>query len=74
MWGSVVIVAGLAAGLGFLIADAFSAADGARLAAFTIGGLIAMLTTSMIPFAYAKGGLAAGIWAVLGFGITMASS
>ena len=74
LWGSVVIVAGLAAGLGFLIADFVQGADGARLAAFTIGGLIAMLTTSMIPFAYEKGGLAAGIWAVVGFGVSLASS
>jgi len=74
LWGTVVIVAGLAAGLGFLIADAFAIADGARVAAFTIGGLIAMLTTSMIPFAYEKGGLPAGIWAVVGFGLTLATS
>ncbi len=47
LWGSVVIVSGL----GFVIADFFQIADGARLAAFTIGGLIAMLATSMIPFA-----------------------
>jgi ZIP family zinc transporter len=74
LWGTVVLAAGLAAGVGFLIADAFASADGARLAAFTIGGLIAMLTTSMIPFAYEKGGLAAGMWAVLAFGITLAAS
>jgi len=74
LWGTVVIVAGLAAGLGFLIADAFAIADGARVAAYTIGGLIAMLTTSMIPFAYEKGGLPAGIWAVVGFGLTLATS
>jgi ZIP family zinc transporter len=74
LWGTVVAAAGLAAALGFWIASEVAAANGARLAAFTIGGLIAMLTTSMIPFAYEKGGLAAGMWAVVGFGLTLASS
>jgi len=73
LWGTVVLTAGVSAA-GFVIAEAVSDADGARLAAFTIGGLVAMLTTSMIPFAYQKGGLAAGIWAVVGFGISLAAS
>jgi len=74
LWGSVVLVAGAFSALGFTIAEALGDANGARLAAFTIGGLITMLTTSMIPFAYEKGGLMAGIWAVVGFGITLAAS
>lgn len=74
LWGSVVVLAGGFSGLGFVIAEAVSEADGARVAAFTIGGLIAMLTTSMIPFAYQKGGIGAGILAVVGFGLTLAAS
>lgn len=74
LWGSVVLAAGGLSMLGFAVASAISEADGARVAAFTIGGLIAMLTTSMIPFAYRKGGIAAGIWAVLGFAISLAAS
>jgi ZIP family zinc transporter len=74
LWGGVVLAAGIFSAAGFVIAQAVSDADGARLAAFTIGGLVAMLTTSMIPFAYEKGGLAAGIWAVAGFGISLAAS
>jgi ZIP family zinc transporter len=74
LWGSVVLVAGAFSAIGFAIAEALGDVNGARLAALTIGGLITMLTTSMIPFAYGKGGLMAGIWAVVGFGITLAAS
>ena len=38
--------------------------------AFAAGGLIAMLTTSLIPFSYERGGLITGIWAVAGFAIS----
>lgn len=74
LWGSVVILAGAFSAAGFAISAALGDVNGARVAAFTIGGLIAMLTTSLIPFAYEKGGLPAGIWAVVGFGITLAAS
>jgi ZIP family zinc transporter len=74
LWGAVVIAAGVFSAVGFLAADALGDVNGARLAAFTIGGLITMLTTSMIPFAYEKGGAAAGLWAAFGFAVTLASS
>lgn len=50
-----------------------------QLAGFGAGALLAaaafaMLTTSLIPFAYRKGGIAAGIWAVLGFALSLAAS
>ena len=74
LWGSVVLIAGVLSALGFVIAEAVSDANGARLAAFTIGGLVTMLTTSMIPFAFEKGGVTAGVWAVVGFGLTLAAA
>lgn len=74
LWGTVVLLSGVLAAVGFVFADAFGDIGGARIAAFTIGGLIAMLTTSLIPFAYQKGGLAAGMWAVVGFAVTLAAS
>jgi len=74
LWGSVVLLSGILAGVGFAFASALGDVGGARIAAFTIGGLIAMLTTSLIPFAYEKGKLAAGMWAVVGFGLTLAAS
>jgi ZIP family zinc transporter len=74
LWGSIVVASGIFAAIGFLFAGALGEIGAARIAAFTIGGLIAMLTTSLIPFAYQKGGLAAGMWAVVGFGVTLAAS
>ena len=74
LWGSVVLLSGVLAAVGYALARQFGDVGGARIAAFTIGGLIAMLTTSLIPFAYDKGKLAAGMWAVVGFAITLAAS
>lgn len=74
LWGSVVVAAGVLAALGYALAQNISDVNGARVAAFTIGGLVTMLTTSMIPFAYRKGGKAAGMWAVVGFALTLAAS
>ena len=74
LWGSVVLLSGILAAVGYAFAQQLGDVGGARIAAFTIGGLIAMLTTSLIPFAYEKGGLAAGMWAVVGFGLTLAAS
>ena len=68
MWGSVVLACGVAASAGYLVATTFDAAGiGAAAAALAAGGLLAMLTDSLIPFAYEKGGLGAGFATVVGF-------
>ncbi|HLA16506.1 MAG TPA: hypothetical protein VJZ72_06345 [Candidatus Limnocylindrales bacterium] len=67
MWGSVVIACGIAAVLGFVVAENLSDATGARAAALASGGLLAMLTNSLVPFAYQKGGAPAGFATVIGF-------
>ncbi len=72
VWGAVVIASGLAAGLGFLIASNFTDVNGARMAALAAGGLLAMLTDSLIPFAYERGGTAAGLGTVVGFAVSLA--
>ncbi|HET9345705.1 MAG TPA: hypothetical protein VFO05_08385 [Candidatus Limnocylindrales bacterium] len=72
MWGAVVLACGLAAVLGFVIASNLDDATGARAAAIAAGGLLAMLTNSLIPFAYAKGGAPAGFATVVGFGVALA--
>jgi ZIP family zinc transporter len=74
MWGAVVVVAGIFSAVGYGVAQALGDVNGARLGAFTTGGLITMLMTSMVPFAYEKGGVAAGIWATVGFAIQLAAS
>jgi zinc transporter, ZIP family len=72
MWGVVVVACGVTAGLGYVIADAFGAVGG-RAAAFAAGGLLAMLTDSLMPYAFDRGGSWAGVWTVVGFAASMAS-
>ncbi len=71
MWGAVVLVCALTAVFGFWLGNTFSAATGAGAAAIAAGGVLAMLTDSLIPFSFAKGGRPAGIWTVVGFALTL---
>jgi zinc transporter, ZIP family len=73
MWGAVVVACGVTAGLGYAVADAFGA-TGAPAAAFAAGGLLAMLTDSLMPYAFEHGGSYAGVWTVVGFAMSTASS
>jgi ZIP family zinc transporter len=72
MWSGVVVASSLAAGLGFLAASNISGVNGARMAALAAGGILAMLTNSLMPFAYERGGNLTGIWTVVGFAIAFA--
>jgi ZIP family zinc transporter len=74
MWGVVVVIAGVCAVAGYVLATTFTGVAGDRIAAFTVGGLVTMITTSLVPFAYDKGGNAAGLWAVVGLATTLASA
>lgn len=74
MWGAVVVLSGIFAWAGYFLATSFSGATRDRIAAFTVGGLITMTTTSLIPFAFGKGGIAAGLWAAVGFAASLATS
>jgi ZIP family zinc transporter len=71
MWGSVVFACGVAAGLGFLLSDA-AGAQGGRAAGLAAGGVLAMLTNSLMPYAFDRAGAWAGIWTVVGFAASMA--
>jgi zinc transporter, ZIP family len=73
MWGAVVLACGVTAALGYLAANAIGATGG-RAAAFAAGGLLAMLTDSLMPYAFDRGGSFAGVWTVVGFAASMASS
>ncbi len=73
MWSLVVVACGVAAAVGFLVADAFGL-TGDAVAAFAAGGLIAMLTDSLIPYAFERAKLQAGIWVVVGFAVALAGS
>ena len=74
MWAGVVIACGVAAALGFIAASVLPDALGGRAAAFAAGGLVAMLTNSLVPFAYQRAGSLAGITTVIGFAVAVATS
>jgi zinc transporter, ZIP family len=69
MWGAVVLVCGLAAALGF--AGGARGTPGDRLAAIAAGGVLTMLTDSLMPLAFTRGGRLAGIWTVVGFAVAI---
>ena len=72
MWTAVLVACAVAAGLGFAGAKVLGDATGGRAAAFAAGGLLAMLTDSLVPFAYQHAGIQAGIWTVIGFAVSLA--
>jgi zinc transporter, ZIP family len=61
------LACGVAAVLGYAAADAVDDVTGSRMAALAAGGLLAMLTNSLVPFAYDRGGELAGVATVVGF-------
>jgi zinc transporter, ZIP family len=71
MWALVLMFCGVASGLGYLLANTFSGVAGDRMAALAGGGLLAMLTNSLMPFAFERGGQWAGVGTVLGFCIPL---
>jgi ZIP family zinc transporter len=72
MWGAVVVACALTAVFGYVLGENVSAATGAGAAAVAAGGVLAMLTDSLMPFAFEKGGDQAGVWTVVGFAVTLA--
>jgi zinc transporter, ZIP family len=67
LWLLVVLACGVAAALGFLGTDLLGSVQGERAAALAAGGLLAMLTNSLIPFSFERGGALAGAATALGF-------
>ncbi|WP_084103595.1 ZIP family metal transporter [Demequina sp. NBRC 110056] len=74
LWSLVVLACGAAAGLGYLVTSWTGTATGAWMAAIAAGGLLAMLTDSLIPFAYERAKDLAGAATVLGFCLTLGGS
>jgi zinc transporter, ZIP family len=73
LWMLVVLACGVAASLGWLAGE-YGSADGSAWAAFAAGGLLGMLTNSLMPFAYEHGGEFAGVGTVLGFCLSLVAS
>jgi ZIP family zinc transporter len=66
LWLRVVLACGVASALGYLAATAIGAVNGSRMAAFAAGGILAMITDALIPFAVERS-KRAGLWTVIGF-------
>jgi len=67
MWAIVLLACGVASGLGYALANSFSAVNGDRMAALAAGGLLSMIADSMMPFAVERGGKYVAIAVVAGF-------
>jgi len=74
LWLLVVLACGAAAALGFLGTDLTSGIQGERAAALAAGGLLAMLTNSLMPFSFERGGQLAGAATALGFCLSVVNS
>jgi ZIP family zinc transporter len=74
VWFLVVLACGVAAALGFIATDHLSGVHGDRAAALAAGGLLAMLTNSLMPFSFERGGQLAGAATALGFCLSVLNS
>jgi len=74
LWLLVVLACGAAAALGYLATDLTGGVQGERAAALAAGGLLAMLTNSLIPFSFERGGSLAGAATALGFCLSVMNS
>ena len=74
MWASVVVVCGVVAALGYTLAHTDPDVTGERAAALAAGGLLAMLTNSLMPFAFERAGQLAGVATVVGFCVSLLGS
>lgn len=74
LWAGVVLACGVAAALGFIATNVAPDVMGDRAAALAAGGLLAMLTNSLMPFAFERGGMLAGIATAVGFCLAVIGS
>ena len=74
LWLWVVLACALAAALGYLATDLTSDVQGGRAAALAAGGLLAMLTNSLMPFSFERGGALAGAATAVGFCVSLLGS
>jgi ZIP family zinc transporter len=72
--GMTISLSFVAAALGFLATDLLGDIQGERWAALAAGGLLAMLTNSLIPFSFERGGALAGAATALGFCLSVINS
>jgi len=73
LWTWVLLACGVASVAGYGAGVLSGQVNGARMAGFACGGILAMLSNSLLPFA-AERAPAAGFWTVLGFCASFAMS
>jgi zinc transporter, ZIP family len=66
LWSWVMLACGIASVAGYAAVAVSNQVNGARMAAFAAGGILAMLSNSLIPFAHERS-KGAGLWTVVGF-------
>ncbi|MGH8827020.1 MAG: ZIP family metal transporter [Jiangellaceae bacterium] len=74
LWGTTMLISGVAAGVGFLALGDASGSTVAFVQSFAAGALLTMLIDTMIPEAYEFGGRASGLVTVLGFSVAFGLS
>jgi ZIP family zinc transporter len=74
LWALVVLACGVAAAIGYIATTVAPDVTGDRAAALAAGGLLAMLTNSLMPFAFDRGGAAAGAATAIGFCLAVIGS
>ncbi|ATG51813.1 ZIP family zinc transporter [Brachybacterium vulturis] len=67
IWGAIALASGLASLAGFVLLDGAAPATLAVVNALAAGAILAMITDTMIPEAFAKDSLYTGLLATLGF-------
>jgi zinc transporter, ZIP family len=68
LWGSIALVSGIAAALGYLVADHLTV-DGRYAQALAAGAVLTMLSDSMMPEAFKEGGRPTALLTALGFAV-----
>ena len=71
MWSAVIVASALSAAAGYVLVDPASGRTGAIAQAFAAGALLAMLTDTLLPEAYAVEGVATGPLVVTGFAVSL---
>ncbi|BCJ41896.1 hypothetical protein GCM10010168_75840 [Actinoplanes ianthinogenes] len=74
MWSAVVAVSAVASAAGYVLLDSGGGTTGALVQAFAAGALLAMLSDTMLPEAYAVEGPLTGLLVVSGFAVSIALS
>jgi ZIP family zinc transporter len=67
MWAVLVLISAASAALGYATIRVLPNAEGLYVQAFTAGAMLTMLADAMMPEAFEHGGMAVGLFTVLGF-------